>query len=79
MIIELGKYKEARELLIEPQGSRDTYAIWRLESIWNQGGCLHWGGRDGDVNRVQGWIQSGSKLGMSIETCRTTAEQSKKY
>ena len=39
----------------------------RPEHIWNKGGCLHGGGRNGDANRAQGRIQMGSESGMSIE------------
>ena len=52
---------------------------WMLEGICNYSGCPHWGEGDRDVNRAQGHIQSASESGMSIEMCRTTAEQSEKH
>jgi len=51
----------------------------RLESICNYGGSPHGGGRDGDANRAQGYIQLASELGMRIGTCITTVEKSKKH
>src|SRR5882724_6865224 len=38
------------------------------ESICNQGGCLHGGGRNGHANTAQGRIQMGSKLGTGAAT-----------
>src|SRR5882724_1542513 len=61
MIIELGKYNEIGELLIENQatGLKGHMLLgWRLEGICNYGSCLHGGGRDGDANRAQMLSQS---------------------
>jgi len=52
---------------------------WGLEGMGNWGSSPHGGEGDEDVNRAQELIQSVSESGMSIETHRTTVEQSEKH
>ena len=71
MIIELGKYNEIRELLIENRATG------------SQGHVHYWdGGQRVSVTKVAvcmevkdtGCIQSASESGMRAGTCKTTAE-----
>ena len=64
MIIELGKYNSAKELLIETR------------TTGFQGHVYYWG-KDQRTSITR--VEMGSELGMSIETRKTPAEQSKKY
>ena len=83
MIIELGKYNEIGELLIENRTTgfqRHVSYQDRDQRVSVTRAVVHMGGGgDGDVNRAQGHIQSASKSGMRIGTHRTPVEQSEKH
>jgi len=79
-IIELERYNEIRELLIENRttGSQGHVCYWH----GGQKGSVTMaaGGEGGrDVNRSQGHIQSASELGMRTGMHLTTADQSEKH
>jgi len=68
MIIELGNYNSAEELLIGTRttGSRYPYAIERDQSAFVTRAAVRiGGGRKRDANRAQGCIQMGSESGMA--------------
>jgi len=81
MIIELRRYNEIWELLIEIRTTGSQGHMCYLDGGWRisvtYGSCLHGGERYGDVNRAQGciqWLQVWMRAGMHM----TTVEQSKK-
>ena len=83
MIIELERYNEIRELLIENRttGSQGHVHYWDGgQRVSVTRAVVHMGGgRDGDVKKTQGHIQLAYESGMMIGMCRTTVEQSKRY
>jgi len=83
MIVELGKYNSAEELHIDTRTTGSQGHICYRNGDWRVSVArvaVRMGvGRDGDANRIQGCIQTGSKSGMSIEMQKPTAEQSKKH
>ena len=83
MIIELGKYNSAEELLIETRTAGSQGHVcnqdgdWRI-SVTRVAVRMEEKGA-GDANRVQGCIQLVSESGMRIGTHMITAQQSKKH
>jgi len=82
VIIELEKYNEVGELLIE----NGTTGLWGHVCYWDRGWrvsitmvavCMRV--KEMDVNRTQGRTQLVSKLGMRAGMHTTAVEQSKKY
>jgi len=80
-IIELGKYNSAKELLIETRttGCSDMYTIGqRPENIYTRR-LSTWGWKEWGCEQGTEVHTNGSESGMSIETWKMPAEQSKKY
>ena len=80
MITKLERYNEIGELIIENRTTGSQEHI-----CYQDGGqrvsvtkvAVNGGGRDGDVNRVQGHIQLASESGMRAGMHTTTVEQSR--
>src|SRR5882724_10109524 len=82
MIIELERYNEIGELLIENRttGFQGHVCYWdRGQRVSVTRGCPHVGGRDGDANWEQGHIQLAAESGMRAGRHTSTVEQSKKH
>jgi len=82
MIIELERYNEIGELIIQNHHrvtGTNMLSGWRPESICNYGSCQHGEEGDGDVNMTQRCIQLAFGSGMRAGTHTTAAEQSKKH
>jgi len=82
MIIELGIYNSAEELLIETRTTGSQGHVCYLngdQRISVTGWLSTWRRRGQDANRVPGHIQSVSESGMRTGMHRNTVEQSKKY
>jgi len=80
MIIKLGKYNSAEELLIETRttGLQGHVCYWngnQRASVTRAAVCMGWKGWG--CEQGTGHIQMGSESGMSIEMWKMTAEQSK--